>query len=142
MKTRVLAVLLAVAIFTLVGVFIWATVRTLDPLDLDADSSQPTAEVSESLPDGRIDVQVYALGNRDVRLEIQFAPDADAIESAAMRPDVNFAMMEMHMDGFDPPLQLVEAGVWRANLKLPMAGRWVVSVGFGEDRAEVEFDAE
>jgi hypothetical protein len=142
MKTRVLAVLLAVAIFTLVGVFIWATVRTLDPLDLDADSSQPTAEVSEILPDGRIDVQVYALGNRDVRLEIQFAPDADAIESAAMRPDVNFAMMEMHMDGFDPPLQLVEAGVWRANLKLPMAGRWVVSVGFGEDRTEIEFDAQ
>ena len=83
-----------------------------------------------------------SFANRDVRLEIQFTPDADAIESAAMRPDVNFAMLEMHMDGFDPPLQLVEAGVWRANLKLPMAGRWVVSVGFGEDRAEVEFDAQ
>jgi hypothetical protein len=102
----------------------------------------PTAEVSEVLPDGRIDVQVYALGNRDVRLEIQFTPDADAMETAAMRPDVNFAMVEMHMDGFDPPLQLVETGVWRANLKLPMAGRWVVNVGFAEDFAEVEFDAQ
>lgn len=137
MRTRVLAVALALCVFGLVAAFIWATVRTLDPRDTVADQSVPTAEVSEVLPDGRIDVQVYALGNRDVRLEIQFTPDADA-----MRPDVNFAMLEMHMDGFDPPLQLVEAGVWRANLKLPMAGRWVVSVGFGEDRAEVEFDAQ
>ena len=142
MKTRVLAVLLAVAILTLVGAFIWVALRTLDPRDPGDDRDMPTAEISEVLSDGRIDVQVYALGNRDVRLEIQFTADADAVESAGMRPDVNFAMLEMHMDGFDPPLQLVETGVWRARLKMPMAGRWVVSVGFGEDRAEVEFDAE
>ena len=66
---------------------------------------------------------------------------ADAIETAGMRPDVNFAMAAMHMDGVTPPLALVEAGVWRADVKLPMAGRWVVSVGFGEEFAEVEFDA-
>ncbi|WP_140418216.1 FixH family protein [Haematobacter massiliensis] len=142
MRTRVLAVTLALGVFALVAAFIWATVGTLDPRDTVADRDVPTAEVSEVLPDGRIDVQVYALGNRDVRLEIQFTPNGDAVETAAMRPDVNFAMVEMHMDGFDPPLQLIEAGAWRANLKLPMAGRWVVSVGFGEDRAEVEFDAE
>jgi hypothetical protein len=137
----VLAVALALGVFALVGAFIWATVGTLDPRDTVADRNVPTAEVSEVLPDGRIDVQVYALGNLDVRLEIQFTPDADAFETAAMRPDVNFAMVEMHMDGFDPPLQLIEAGAWRANLKLPMAGRWVVNVGFAEDFAEVEFDA-
>jgi hypothetical protein len=142
MRTKVLAVVLALGVFALVGAFIWATVRTLDPRDNVSDRNVPTAEVSEVLPDGRIDVQVYALGNRDVRLEIQFTPDADAMETAAMRPDVNFAMVEMHMDGFDPPLQLVETGVWRANLKLPMAGRWVVNVGFAEDFAEVEFDAQ
>jgi len=142
MTTKVLAVALALGVFTLVGAFIWATVHTLDPRDTVADRNVPTAEVSEVLSDGRIDVQAYALGNRDVRLEIQFTPDADALETAAMRPDVNFAMVEMHMDGFDPPLQLVETGVWRANLKLPMAGRWVVNVGFAEDFAEVEFDAQ
>ena len=141
MGTRALALILALGVAVFVGVFIWTTVWTLDPRDTISADPSVTAEVSEAFSDGRMDVQVYALGNRDVRLEIQFTPDADAIESAAMRPDVNFAMLEMHMDGFDPPLQLVEAGVWRANLKLPMAGRWVVSVGFGEDRAEVEFDA-
>ncbi len=46
----------------------------------------PTAEVSEVLPDGRIDVQVYALGNLDVRLEIQFTPDADAVERRPCDP--------------------------------------------------------
>lgn len=142
MIAKVLAMALALGVFALVGAFIWTTVSMPDPRETAADRNVPTAEVSEVLPDGRIDVQVYALGNRDVRLEIQFTPDADAVETAAMRPDVNFAMVEMHMDGLDPPLQLVETGVWRANLTLPMAGRWVVNVGFAEDFAEVEFDAQ
>lgn len=142
MITKVLAMALALGVFALVGAFIWTTVSMPDPRETAADRNVPTAEVSEVIPDGRIDVQVYALGNRDVRLEIQFTPDADAVETAAMRPDVNFAMVEMHMDGLDPPLQLVDTGVWRANLTLPMAGRWVVNVGFAEDFAEVEFDAQ
>jgi hypothetical protein len=50
-------------------------------------------------------------------------------------------MAAMHMDGVTPPLALVETGVWRAKVELPMAGRWIVSVGFGEEFAEVEFDA-
>ena len=49
--------------------------------------------------------------------------------------------VEMHMDGLTPPLELVEAGVWRVNLKLPMAGLWIVNVGFGEEFAEVQFHA-
>lgn len=142
MGTRAVAVAMAVGVFALVGAFIWVTVRTVDPRDTVAGQTVPTAEVSEVLSDGRIDVQVYALGNRDVRLEIRFTPDSDAVETAAMRPDVNFAMVNMHMDGFDPPLQVVENGVWRANVKMPMAGRWVVNVGFAEDFVEVEFDAQ
>jgi hypothetical protein len=142
MTTKVLALALALGVFALVGTFIWATVRTLDPRETVADQSKPVAEVSEVLPVGRIDVLVYALGNRDVRLEIRFAPDAGAAETAAMRPDVNIAMAEMNMDSFDPPLQLVETGVWRADLKLPMAGRWVANVGLAEDLVEVEFDAQ
>ena len=141
MGTRALALILALGVAVFVGVFIWTTVWTLDPRDTISADPSVTAEVSEALSDGRMDVQVYALGGRDVRLEIQFMPDTDAGVAADMRPDVNFAMVDMHMDGIAPPLQLVEAGVWRADVKLPMAGRWVVSVGFGEEFAEVEFDA-
>jgi hypothetical protein len=141
MGTRALAVILALGVAVFVGVFIWTTAWTLDPRDTTSADPSVTAKVSEALADGRMDVQVYALGGRDVRLEIQFMPDTDAGAAAGMRPDVNFAMVDMHMDGIAPPLQLVEAGVWRADVKLPMAGRWVVSVGFGEEFAEVEFDA-
>jgi len=141
MGTRALAVILALGVAVFVGVFIWTTVWTLDPRDTISADPSATAEVSEALSDGRMDVQVYALGGRDVRLEIQFMPDTDAGAAAGMRPVVNFAMVDMHMDGIAPPLQLVEAGVWRADVELPMAGRWVVSVGFGEEFAEVEFDA-
>ncbi|NBZ88851.1 hypothetical protein [Stagnihabitans tardus] len=130
---------MGVAVF--VGVFIWTTVWTLDARDTISADPSVTAEVSEAFSDGRMDVQVYALGGRDVRVEIQFMPDTDAGAAAGMRPVVNFAMVDMHMDGIAPPLQLVEAGVWRADVELPMAGRWVVSVGFGEEFAEVEFDA-
>lgn len=142
MRTRVLAILVAVGILVFVGTFIWAALRPPAAVQTPVAGAAPTASVSEALSDGRLDVQVFTPGNRDVRLEIQFMPDADAIEAAAMRPAVNFAMVNMHMDGIDPPLQLVETGIWRANLKLPMAGRWIVSVGFGEDFAEVEFDAQ
>ena len=141
MGTRALALILALGVAVFVGVFIWTTVWTLDPRDTISADPSATAEVSEALSDGRMDVQVYALGGGDVRLEIQFMPDTDAGVAADMRPDVNFAMVDMHMDSIAPPLQLVEAGVWRADVKLPMAGRWVVSVGFGEEFAEVEFDA-
>lgn len=141
MGTRALAVILAIGVVVFVGIFIWTTVWTLDPRDTTAAGDAPTASVSERLSDGQLDVQVFALSNQEVRLEIQFMPNADAIETAGMRPDVNFAMAAMHMDGVTPPLALVEAGVWRAKVKLPMAGRWIVSVGFGEEFAEVEFDA-
>ena len=141
MKTRALALTAAVGVLVFVGAFIWAALRPPASVQTSAEGTAPTASASETLPDGRLDVQIFALGNRDVRLEIQFMPDADALQMAAMRPDVNFAMVEMHMDGFDPPLQMVESGSWRVNLKLPMAGQWVVNVGFGEDFAEVEFDA-
>ena len=141
MGTRALAIILALGVAVFVGVFIWTTVWTLDPRDTISADPSATAEVSEALSDGRMDVQVYALGNLDVRAESQSRPDTDAGAAAGMRPDVNFAMVDMHMDSIAPPLQLVEAGVWRADVKLPMAGRWVVSVGFGEEFAEVEFDA-
>lgn len=142
MKTRVVAILAAVGILVFVGAFIWPVLRPPSAEQASTEGMAPTASVSEALSDGRLDAQVFALGNRDVRLEIRFMPDAGAIEADAMRPDVYLAMVGMNMDGFDPPLQLVETGLWRSDVKLPMAGRWVVNVGFAEEFAEVEFDAE
>lgn len=141
MKTRVLAILVGLGVLGFVGAFVWAAMRPPASVQTASDGVAPTASVSEMLSDGRLDVQVYASGNRDVRVKIQFMPNGDAVEAVSMRPDVNFAMVEMHMDGLTPPLELVEAGVWLVNLKLPMAGQWIVNVGFGEEFAEVPFDA-
>lgn len=141
MKTRVLAILVALGILGFVGAFVWAAMRPPPSGPISSGRVAPIASVSETLSDGRLDVQVYATGNRDVRVDIQFMPNADAVETVSMRPDVNFAMVEMHMDGLTPPLELVEAGEWRVNLKLPMVGLWIVNVGFGEEFAEIQFDA-
>lgn len=141
MGTRVLAVILAIGILVFIGIFVWTTVGTLDPRDTAAGKAGPTAEVSEQLSEGQLSVKVFALGNRDVRLEIQFVPNPDAGGSASMRPDVTISMVAMNMGSLSPPLGLVEAGIWRSNVQLPMAGRWIVSAGFGEEFAEVEFDA-
>lgn len=141
MVTRLLAILLALGFLGFAGAFIWAALRSPASVQTARDGVAPTASVSETLSDGRLDVQVFATGNLDVRLEIQFSPNADAAEAANMRPDVTIAMAEMHMDSLTPPLQLVEAGVWSVNLKLPMAGQWIVNVGFGEEFAEIQFDA-
>lgn len=141
MRTRLIAGVLGGAVVAFVVVFIWAGLRGVEPGQATTGLSAPAAIVSDQLSDGRIEAQVYALGNRDVRLEIRFTPNADSALSTEMRPDVNFAMANMHMDGFEPPLELVKAGVWRTSLKLPMAGRWIVNIGFGEEFAEVEFDA-
>lgn len=142
MRTRVLAALVALGVFAFVGAFIWAAVRPPASVQASAAGATPAASVSDTLSDGRLDAQIFDLGNQDVQLDIQVSPNSDAVEMANMRPYVNFAMVGMHMDGFDPSLQLIGSGIWRANVKLPMAGRWVVSVGFGEDFVEMEFDAE
>jgi len=142
MKTSWIAALHALALLLFAGMFIWATIRPSAQGEAAAPVSVATATLSEPLSDGRIEAQVFALGNKDVQLEIRFTPDADAIEAAGMRPSVNFAMVEMHMDGFDPPMQLIEVGVWRVRFKLPMAGRWVVNIGIGEEFAKVEFNAD
>lgn len=142
MKVRWVAAFLALGILAFAGAFIWTAVRPPVQEEEAASGAGATATLSEVLSDGRIEAQVFALGDQNIQLEIQFSPDADALATAGMRPSVNFAMVDMHMDGIDPPLQLVEAGVWRARFKLPMAGRWVVNIGMGDDFAEVEFDVE
>jgi len=141
MKTKALAIVVALGVFGFAGAFIWAALRPSTTGMTMPDGAKPTATVSEAISGGLLDMQVYVLGNLEVQLEIQLAPGADEAASADMPPDVNFAMLDMHMDGLVPPLELIGSGEWRARLRVPMAGRWVVSAGFGEDRAEVEFDA-
>ncbi|WP_156317634.1 hypothetical protein [Cypionkella psychrotolerans] len=97
--------------------------------------------MSEQLTDGLIEAQVYLTGNLGYQINIQFSPVEASTIAATMRPDVNLAMVDMHMDGYTLPLELIGAGAWRSKGKMPMAGLWVMSIGFGDEFAEVTFDA-
>ena len=119
------------------GGFIRATILPSQPPET---GNAPLGQLSRHLAEGRISASVHAVGSQMARLEIRFLPDGSSAPFGGSRPDVSFAMVQMHMDGIVPPLELVEAGHWRAVVQLPMAGRWVVNVGIDEDFAEVEFD--
>jgi len=142
MVTRIVALLLTLGVLGFAGVFVWGALRPAALAPTSADASVPTATVSELLSDGRLDVQVYALGNRDIRLEMQFEPDTrSSFDSAEVQPDVFLMMENMNMDGFYPPLERRGPGAWRSSFKVTMDGRWVVNAGFGEEFTEVAFDA-
>lgn len=141
MKISALPLLAALGVFGFAGAFVWAAVRPITPDAAEADGKMPTANVSEVISDGLLDMQVFVLDDLGVRLELRFAANSGAVSAARTSPDVNLAMLDMHMDGLDPTLEPTGPGAWRARFQLPMAGRWVISAGFAEERAEVEFDA-
>ena len=142
MVTKWIAMGLGVAFLVFVAVFMSAGLRGTESAQSAGDMSGPAAVLSEQLSDGRIEAQVFSPGNRDIRLEVQFMPNSESTVPAGMQPEVISVMANMNMDGFDPPLESTGPNAWRSSFKLPMAGRWIVSVGYGEEFAEVEFDAQ
>lgn len=139
MATRIIAAALGLAMLALVAVFAWGGSRGPAPAEQGLAGNGPAATLSEQLSEGLIEAQVHLSGGLDYRIDIQFSPDPTSTIPFSLRPEVNFSMADMHMDGFDPPLELVGAGVWRTQGKMPMAGRWIMSVGYGEEFAELSF---
>ena len=140
MKTRLIAIVLALAVFGIVGAVGWVVLRPPAPPS-DAVSGAPIAQVSDVLSDGRIDLRVFDFGNREIRLEVGFVPNTTGADTSGLQPQATFTMLSMDMGGFPAPLQPSGPGSWRADVKLPMGGRWAASAGFGDELAEVEFDA-
>lgn len=142
MKAKVTSAVIGVALLVLIAMLAWGGLRSPAPSAGAGDPSQPVAELSEQLSEGLIEAQVYALGDLNYRIEVQFSPEATSTTLTGVPPEVIMAMVTMHMDGFDPPLELVGAGAWRTVGKLPMAGDWILNVGYGDDFAEVLFKIE
>lgn len=139
MIAKITAALIGIPLLVLLAMLAWGGLR--GPT-VPTDQTQPAATLSEQLSEGLIEAQVYVLGDLSYRIEIQFSPDTTSNILSGMPPDVIMAMATMHMDGFDPPLELVGAGMWRTVGKLPMAGDWILNVGYGDDFAEVIFSVE
>lgn len=139
MIAKITAALIGIPLLVLLAMLAWGGLR--GPT-VPTDQTQPAATLSEQLSEGLIEAQVYVLGDLSYRIDIQFSPDTTSNILSGMPPDVIMAMATMHMDGFDPPLELVGAGMWRTVGKLPMAGDWILNVGYGDDFAEVNFSVE
>ena len=140
MKTSRVAVLLALPVFVLASLFIGAGFRGSAPEE--AEMEQPVSALSEQMSDGFIEAQVRTFDTLTYQIDVQFTPVPDSTITAGMPPELNLSMERMHMDGFEPPLEEIGTGAWRARGKLPMAGRWILSVGFGEEFAELIFVVE
>ncbi|MDX1331222.1 MAG: hypothetical protein R3317_11445, partial [Burkholderiaceae bacterium] len=84
----------------------------------------------------------YVLGDLAYRIEIQFSPDSTSNIPSTMPPELNLGMELVHMDGFDQPLEMVGNGEWQSQGKVPVAGMWILNVGYGDDFAEVHFAVE
>lgn len=141
MKLKILTAILGLPVVAFLVLLIWGGLfrnPTAEPIDA---SGGPVAVMSEQLPDGLIEAQIYLTGNLGYQIDIQFSPEPSSTIAATMPPDVNLAMIDMHMDGYTLPLELIGDGAWRSKGKMPMAGKWIMSVGFGDDFAEITFDA-
>ena len=142
MLTKIASALFGLPMLAVAALFAWGALRSGPQPEPDPGEERPAAILSEQLPEGLIEAQVYMTGDLNYRIEVQFSPDATSNIPSSMPPDVVLSMTTMHMDGFDQPLELVGPGAWRSQGKIPMAGMWIMNVGYGDEFAEVLFLAE
>ena len=142
MLIKIASALFGLPMLALAALFAWGALRSGPQSEPDPGAERPAAILSEQLPEGLIEAQVYMTGDLNYRIEVQFSPDATSNIPSSMPPDVVLSMTTMHMDGFDQPLELVGPGAWRSQGKIPMAGMWIMNVGYGDEFAEVLFLAE
>jgi hypothetical protein len=134
MIVKIASALFGLPMLVLMALFAWGALRSGPEAETDS--------TAEQLSDGLIEAQVYMTGDLNYRIEVQFSPDPTSNIPSSMPPDVVLSMTTMHMDGFDQPLELVGPGAWRSKGKIPMAGMWIMNVGYGDEFAEVLFAAE
>jgi hypothetical protein len=142
MLIRFARALFGLPLLAVAAIFAWGAIRPGPQSAAPPGSEQPAAILSEKLSDGQIDAQIYMTGDLNYRIEIQFSPGPTSNIPSTLPPDVVLSMTTMHMDGFDQPLELVGPGAWRSKGKIPMAGMWIMNVGYGDEFAEVLFAAE
>lgn len=104
-------------------------------------SAVPVVTLSESLSDGRIEAEIYLGDALGYRIELRRLDATGLAIPVGARPMLVLTMAGMHMNEIEPALEIAGQGAWRASGALPMAGRWVMSTGFGDEIAEVAFDA-
>lgn len=141
MATRIIAGALGLFILAFVAVFAWGGLRGFAPSEQRSADGNLVASLSEQLSEGKIEAQVYVSASLAYRIDIMFSPEPASTLQSSTRPDASLSMVEKHMDGIDLALDAMGDGAWRAQGQIPMAGRWIMNVGFGEEFADVTFEA-
>jgi hypothetical protein len=142
MLIKIASALFGLPTLALAALFAWGALRSEPQSAPDPETERPAAILSEQLTEGLIEAQIYMIGDLNYRIEIQFSPEGTSTIPSSMPPEVVLSMTTMHMDSFDQPLELVGPGAWRSKGKMPMAGMWIMNIGYGEEFAEVLFAAE
>lgn len=142
MAIKILATLFGFLVLGMVALWAGAGLRGAGHDATDTMTAAPVATVSERLGEGVLEAQVYLTGNLTYRLDIQFTPNDTTTIFSGAPPSAIFDMTSMGTGSFEPPLELVGAGSWRAQGKIPMAGDWLLNVGYGDEFAEAPFVAQ
>jgi len=98
--------------------------------------ASPGLALTATLTEGQMDATITSLGDLTFVIDVRLTAPPDVLKQPDLTPEANLAMVEMHMDGIAPVFSAVGPGFWQARAVLPMAGAWIVNVGFGEDFAE------
>lgn len=140
---RVKAAAAAVAAFFLLfaGVFGWAGLTGQRPANTQSAGEGPQAVLSERLQDGLIEADIYLGEALSFRIDLRFTPSEGSTISEATRPSLVAFNADMGMGDIEPALESLGQGRWRGAGSFPMAGRWIVSAGFGEEMGEVTVNA-
>lgn len=99
-------------------------------------SGSKIVEISEQMPDGRVDVTVVQFEDLRLTIEVKLTSPTNIIDLSQLQPVAILAMEAMHMDGISPTLAPMREGGWIGSATLPMSGTWVMSIGFGEEFVE------
>tara|TARA_R110002096_G_scaffold299638_1_gene494344 strand:+ start:805 stop:1200 length:396 start_codon:yes stop_codon:yes gene_type:complete len=131
MKKLIVMVLVAMSL----GAMVFAQFAEKPP------SGSRLVDLSEDMPDGRVDVMVTQRDDLRITLEVSLVATA-SIDLSQLQPVAVLAMEAMHMDGVSPTLASRREGVWIGEATLPMSGEWVMSIGFGEEFIETAFEVQ
>lgn len=142
MILKIITALVGIPLMALIAMLVWTGLRGPTAQTDGSGQNQPAVTLKEQLTDGLFEAQVYLPGDKTYKIDIQFSPEPTSTIMNGMPPEVVMSMVTMGMEGFVPSLELVGAGMWRTAGKLPMAGDWILNVGYGDDFVEVRFNVQ
>lgn len=140
MRVKIAAASVAAFFLLFAGAFLWLGLTGRSGTGAPVAGEGPQVVLSEMLPDGLIEADVYLGSALSYRIDMRFTPEAGSAIAQDAPPTLVLAMDGMGDGEVEPRLEILGPGRWRGTGSLPMAGRWTVIAGYGDDLGEVTVD--